>query len=84
MSTLKSTEARDNLAEVLNRVAYAKDRVRITRRGRDIAAVVPIEDLELIERIENEIDIREAKKALREAETHGTIPLADLKRELGI
>jgi prevent-host-death family protein len=84
VDTMNSTEARENLAEVLNRVAYAKDRVRITRRGKDIAAVVPIEDLELIERLENEVDIREAEKALKEAREKGTIPLEALRKELGL
>jgi len=84
METINSSEARENLADVLNRVAYAKDRVRITRRGKDVAAVVPIEDLELIERLENEIDIREAEKALKEARKDGTVPLADIAKELGL
>ena len=84
MDTINTTEARENLADILNRVAYAKDRVRITRRGKDIAAVVPIEDLELIERLENEIDIREAEKVLKEARKNGTVPLADLAKELGL
>ncbi len=84
MDSLNTTEARENLADVLNRVAYAKSRVRITRRGREIAAVVPIEDLELIERLENEIDVREAKRALEEAAAKGTVPWEDVKRELGL
>lgn len=84
MDSINTTEARDNLADVLNRVAYAKDRVRITRRGKDVAAVVPIEDLELIERLENEIDIREAEKALKEARENGTIPLEELRKELDL
>jgi prevent-host-death family protein len=82
--TVNSTDARKNLADVLNRVAYAKARVRITRRGKAIAAVVPIEDLELIERLEDEIDIREAKKALREAKKKGTIPLEKVRKEFGL
>ena len=82
--TLNSTDARERLADVLNRVAYAGDRVRITRRGKAVAAVVPIEDLELIERLENEIDIREAEKALREAKKKGTIPLDIIREELGL
>lgn len=82
--TLNSTDARENLADVLNRVAYAGDRVRITRRGKVVAAVVPIEDLELIERLENEIDIREAEKSLREARDKGTIPLAKMREDLGL
>ena len=39
---------------------------------------------ELIERLENEIDVSEAKKALKEAEAKGTIPPADVKREFGL
>ena len=84
MDDINATDARENLAEVLNRVAYAKDRVRITRRGKQIAAVVPIEDLELIERLEDEIDIREAQKALTEANRKGAIPWAVVKEELGL
>ena len=82
--TLNSTDARERLADVLNRVAYAKDRVRITRRGKEVAAVVPIEDLELIERLEDEIDIREAKKALADVRKHGTIPWEKVKKDLGL
>ncbi len=82
MDSVSTTEARGNLAEVINRVAYAKDRVRITRRGKQVAAVVPIEDLELLERMEDEIDIREAEKALADARKHGTIPWEKVKRDL--
>jgi prevent-host-death family protein len=84
MDDINATDARENLAEVLNRVAYAKDRIRITRRGKQIAAVVPIEDLELIERLENEIDVREARKALAGANRKGAIPWAVVKEELGL
>ena len=84
MESLNTSNARERLAEVLNRVAYAKDRVRITRHGKAIAAVVPIEDLELIERLEDEIDLREAEKALAEAGKKGTIPLEVLRKELGL
>ena len=84
MDSVNTTEARENFAEVINRVAYAKDRVRITRRGKQVAAMVPIEDLELIERLEDEIDTREAKKALADAHKHGTIPWEEAKKELGL
>ncbi len=84
MNSVNTTEARENLAEVLNRVAYAKDRVRITRRGKDVAAVVPIEDLEFLERIEDEFDIREVKKALEDVKENGTVPWETVKKELGL
>lgn len=82
--TLNASDAREQLAHVLNRVAYAGDRVRIARRGKVVAAVVPIGDLEMIERLENEIDIREAEKSLREAKKKGTIPLDIIREELGL
>ncbi|MCP4896170.1 MAG: type II toxin-antitoxin system Phd/YefM family antitoxin [bacterium] len=84
MDSINTTEAREKLADVINRVAYAKDRVRITRRGKQVAAVVPIEDLELLEHMENQIDIREAKKALAEARKHGTVPWDEVKKDLGL
>jgi len=84
MDSLNTTEAREKLAEIINRVNYAKERVRITRRGKQVAAVVPIEDLELLERMEDEIDIREAKKALADARKHGTIPWREVKEDLGL
>ena len=83
MPTLNTTDAREKLAEILNRVAYAKDRVRITRRGKEIAAVIPIEDLEFIERLEDEMDLQEAEKALVEAREKGTVPLEEIRKELG-
>ena len=84
MNRINATEARDNLSDVLNRVAYGKDRVLITRRGKDLVALVPIEDLALIERLEDEIDVREAKKALADARKHETIPWEQAKKELGL
>ena len=84
MKSLNTSDAREQLAEVLNRVAYAKDRVRITRRGKEIAAVVPIEDLELIEKLEDKIDLQEAEEALAEARDKGTIPLEKIREELGL
>jgi len=84
VETLNTSDAREKLAEVLNRVAYSKDRVRITRRGKEIAAVVPIEDLELIEKLEDKIDLQEAEEALSEARDKGTIPLEKIREELGL
>lgn len=42
-------EARAALADILNEVAYSKRRVVLVRRGKDVAALVPLEDLEKIE-----------------------------------
>lgn len=79
--------ARDEFSETLNRVAYGGERVVISRRGKKLAAVVPIADLELLERLsleeENRADLAAARKALKEAEQKGTKSLEAFRRELG-
>lgn len=41
--------ARAGLAKLLNEVAFSKRRVVLVRNGKDVAALVPLEDLERIE-----------------------------------
>ncbi len=87
MTRLNVSKAREEFPEVVNRAAYGKERTIVSRRGKDLAAVIPIEDLRLLERLAQEemdrIDIEDARAALKEAEEKGTIPLRDLMRELG-
>ena len=59
-------DARKNFADIVNFVAYGKEPVILTRRGKEIAALVSIEELQLLQKIEDHIDIEDAKKALDE------------------
>lgn len=68
MTTLSIAEARNHLAEAINRVTYGGERVLFARRGKPVAALISAEDLALLEHIEDETDIRAARKALREYE----------------
>ena len=45
--TMTAKEARENFSDLVNRTAFAKERVVVTRNKRQVAAVVPVEDLEL-------------------------------------
>src|SRR5256885_576933 len=45
---------RSNLADTLNRVAYQGERVILERRGKEVAAIVSMEDLAALERLEDE------------------------------
>ncbi|HWN43306.1 MAG TPA: type II toxin-antitoxin system Phd/YefM family antitoxin [Thermoanaerobaculia bacterium] len=83
MTTLSATEAHERFSELLSRVASGKERIVLTRAGEELVAVVPIEDLALVEALEDRADIEEAREALREAQENGTVSLADLKAELG-
>lgn len=56
MATITTSEARQTFSEIVNKVAYAKERVVVARRGKRLVAVVPVEDLELIEEIEDRLD----------------------------
>jgi prevent-host-death family protein len=78
---LSTSEARQEFADIVNRAAYGGERVILHRHKKPVAAVIPIEDLELIERMEDEIDIAAARKALKEK---GRIPLSKLKADLGL
>ncbi|MEV5748921.1 type II toxin-antitoxin system Phd/YefM family antitoxin [Actinoallomurus sp. NPDC052308] len=49
------TQARADLAELVNRVGYTGERIVLTRHGKPLAALVPVEDLEALERRPAEI-----------------------------
>ena len=82
--TVSTAEARDQLAELINRAAYGKERVILTRRGKKLVALVPVEDLELLEKLEDEGDRQDAKVAIAEAEENGAKSLGELKQDLGL
>ncbi len=78
-------EARNRFSEVINEAAYGAQRVVLTRHGKNVAAVVPISDLELIHELERIIDVEEARKALIEATAvGGGVTLDKLKAKLGL
>jgi prevent-host-death family protein len=88
MTRLNVSKAREEFPELVNRAAYGNERTIVSRRGKDLAAVIPIEDLRLLERLAREemdrIDIADARAALKEAEVSGTISLEEAKRRLGL
>jgi prevent-host-death family protein len=59
-------DVRNTFSEYLNRASYQGQRIIIERRGKPVAALVPLEDLERIEALENEADVKAAKKARKE------------------
>ena len=72
---LSISNARGHLAELVEQVAYGKESVEITRRGKVLAVLVPPEDRELIERLEEEMDQKAVENALKDAKKHGTVPM---------
>ncbi len=79
---ISTADARKNLADIVNRVAYGDEPVILTRRGRSVAALVSMAELELLQKIEARMDIEDAKKAL--GEPGENIPADDVWKELGL
>ena len=81
MYTIPFSEARTHLTDIVNEVSYGGKRIILTRKGKRVVALISLEDLEVLEAIENEIDLEDAKKALRDIEKHGTISWEEVKRK---
>ncbi|HTR65126.1 MAG TPA: type II toxin-antitoxin system Phd/YefM family antitoxin [Terriglobales bacterium] len=77
---LTASAARQNFSDMVSRAAYGGERIIVHRRKKPVAAIVPIEDLEFLEQIEDRADLEEVRKRLKEP----TIPWSKIKRELGL
>lgn len=84
MANISTREARGQLSTVVSRAAFAKERIILTRRGKAVAAVVPIEDLEFLEHLEERIDLEDARTALADVKKKGTVSWSKIKAELGL
>jgi antitoxin (DNA-binding transcriptional repressor) of toxin-antitoxin stability system len=84
MISMDTVAADGELADALNRAADGKERILLCRNGQAVAAVVPLEDVQFLEELEDRIDADDARAALDEAKANGTIPLEQLRAELGL
>jgi hypothetical protein len=76
-------EAQESLEEIVNSTIHNKEWTILADQGKDVAAIITIEDLEFLEYIEDKMDSMDAEAAMREIAIHGTISFADFKKELG-
>ena len=82
-TTMTTVDAKEKFTELLNHVALQKQRVVLTRRGKEIAALVPIEDFQFLTNSQDKHDVREAMDSLKEVKSAGAITLEALKEEIG-
>ena len=73
-ASLPTDASLEVLATAVGRVEHDKERVVLTRGGEPVAALVPFEDIALLEAIEDEQDIADAHAALAEWEAAGRPP----------
>lgn len=84
MDDISTAEARKNLADLINRAAYGGESVVVTRRGRELAAIVPASDATLADRLRGFLSRREVSRALDQLDSDEAAAWSELKRELGL
>ncbi len=62
MAEFSISEARDTLADIINRVAYQGERIILRRHGKTVAALVSASDLERLAALENRKARRRARR----------------------
>ena len=82
MERVPASKAREQLADILNRVSVRGDRVVLHRHGKDVAALVPVEDLRLLQALEDRLDVEAVREAL--AESDERLPWKEVKASLGL
>ena len=81
MPRLPATAVRDTFSDTLNRVAFKGERIVLERHGKAVAALVSVEDLELLEDLEARLDAAAVRAAREEP---GTVPYEEIRRKAGL
>jgi prevent-host-death family protein len=86
---MSASEARGEFSEMVSRVAYGGERFVIRRRDKELAAVIPMEEYRILERlIEREEDRIDAEEAMKVAGDPGyveeSVLLEQIRKELGL
>jgi len=61
---ITATELKKSFGEATSRVEYAGERIVVRRNSREAFALIPMDDLRLLEAIEDKIDVLAAKESL--------------------
>ncbi len=82
MRRVSATDAKRDFSATLNRVAFGGERVVLQRHDKDIAALVSLEDLRLLQAFEDRMDAEAAREALSESDEH--VSYSRVREELGL
>jgi antitoxin (DNA-binding transcriptional repressor) of toxin-antitoxin stability system len=84
MGNQKGNKEREGFADAINRAAFGNERVLLRRRGRAVAAVIPIDDLRLLEALEDRVDLVDARAALAQVNKKGAQSFDAMLKDLGL
>ena len=75
MTKVSTTQAKDQFSEIVDRAENKKESIILTRRGKGVAAVVPLDLLAYVEELEDRLDLKTAKRASAEARRKSEKPI---------
>lgn len=84
MKKITTAEVRKHMSELLNRAAYGKERFVVTRHGKELVAIVPLEDVTLLDRLKELLQRRDFEAAMAEIDRAGTVAWDDVRRDLDL
>jgi prevent-host-death family protein len=84
MKQITTAQARKHMAELLNRAAYGGERFVVTRHGKGLVAIVPLEDVTLLDRLRALLAKKDFEAALTEMEDAGTRSWDEVRRDLDV
>jgi len=82
MTTLSTDQLAQEVQKAISLVALDHEQIIITEDGQEVAALVSLDDLDLIRRLEDAADIRAIKEA--KAEGLDPVPYEEFRKELGL
>lgn len=84
--TVPVKELRAELSELLDQVADRREHVIVTRRGRPVAVIVPIDEYEGLEEtaeiLSDPAAVRDIQRGLADLKAGRTVPLDRIKADL--
>ena len=86
MTHMAASKARADFAEVVRRAEHKGERIVLSRNGKDVAAIVPVEDVALLEELEEKGDLAAVRAALAETrrKREKPIPWEQARELLGL
>jgi prevent-host-death family protein len=89
MEKISLKKAREQMAEIVNKVAYGNKHYTLTKHGKGIAVIISLDEWKAVERLlelfEDEEDIRDADAAFERIKRgEPTISHEKMKKELGL
>lgn len=63
---ISASSARQNFSKIIDAVRVAGERILVTQHGRPAAAVIGVDDLELLQLLEDRMDVADARRRMKE------------------